>query len=226
MGLLYIMRIDWRGSVPYSELYCDTYFTKFGGRGQAQDIFLLGNGLPVRWSGVSKFHIGELGFGVGLNLLETLHHWRIHRSGGQELHYYSLDEHLLSAADITRALSDFPDFSQDLEWLLCNLSEGTHSLDSQTFFHLSLGEALSALGSFPSDIDAWYLDGFAPSKNPEMWRLELLDKVANKTASHGTFSTYTSAGWVRRNLEQSGFTVERATGYGTKRHSLKGFMQS
>lgn len=222
--------MDWRDGVPYSNLYSDFYFTKFGARGQAQEIFLSGNGLPLRWivneslSGV-PFIIGELGFGVGLNFFETLHLWRRHRSPSSILHYYSLEAHLPSPDDIRRALADFSDFTSDISHFLLNLDSfrsGLYPIDSQTFFHLSCNEALDALSSFPTAIDAWYLDGFAPSTNPQMWRLELLSQVADQTSPGGTFSTYTSAGWVRRNLEQVGFAVERVSGYGTKRHSMKG----
>ena len=87
---------------------------------------------------------------------------------------------------------------------------------------LILGDARETLPRWPGRADAWFLDGFSPAKNPELWGESLMAEVARHTAPGGTFATYTAAGHVRRSLAAAGFAVERAPGFAGKRHMTKG----
>ena len=87
---------------------------------------------------------------------------------------------------------------------------------------LGVGDARTLLPSLKCPVHAWFLDGFNPANNPELWGSDLMEVVAQKTAENGTFATYTAAGWVRRNLETAGFEVTRIKGYGRKRQMMVG----
>ena len=83
------------------------------------------------------------------------------------------------------------------------------------------GDARETLPSWDGQADAWFLDGFSPAKNPELWEESLLTEVARHTPLGGTAATYTAAGFVRRGLSSAGFAVERVAGFGRKRHMTR-----
>ncbi len=212
--------------LPFSHRYGDHYHSRHDGQAEAAHVFISGNGLPDRWAGRARFAIGELGFGTGLNVLETWRCWRAARPDGPRLSITSLDAHPLSKDAAAEALCRWTTLASLSERVLevwDRLPDGV-MLDDQTELRVVVGEAQEAVASFPTEIDAWYLDGFAPANNPAMWSAELMIELAAKTAPGGTFASYTAAGWVRRNLERAGFTVERKPGYGTKRHMIAGYL--
>lgn len=84
------------------------------------------------------------------------------------------------------------------------------------------GLAAEMLPRWDGAADAWFLDGFAPARNPELWTADLMAEVARHTAPGGTVATYTAAGHVRRALADAGFEVTRLPGYGRKRHMTAG----
>lgn len=210
--------LDWRDSViPVSRSFDDPYFSLSGGLAETRHVFLAGNGLPMRFR--DGFHIAELGFGTGLNLLATL----LAHEGSGHLHYTSFEAFPLPATDITRALSAFPETSPVAQTFLAQWSAGATTLH---FANLTatviLGDARTTLAAWQGTADAWFLDGFSPAKNPELWSPEILGEVARHTAPGGTFATYTAAGHVRRALAEAGFTVTRQPGFGSKRHMTSG----
>ena len=209
--------------LPFSNRFEDHYYSRNDGRAECDHVFIQGNRVLQRWGEAEKFLIGELGFGTGLNFLETWAQWCETRKQGQHLTFVSVEGFPMNKADATKALAHWPDLAHLSDQLLDQWSDLFHSIeiDSQTTLHVHYGRADKILHDFPK-VDAWYLDGFAPAKNPDMWSLELMKLVGEKTKTTGTFASYTAAGWVRRNLEEAGFTVEKRPGFGTKRDMIAG----
>ncbi|MCY0150443.1 tRNA (5-methylaminomethyl-2-thiouridine)(34)-methyltransferase MnmD [Hoeflea sp. G2-23] len=219
-------QLSWReGDMPYSEEFGDFYYSKTDGRSECRHVFLAGNDLPERFAGSNVFTIGELGFGTGLNFIETWSAWQMAAPEGARLEFHSFELHLLSRETMLRALSAWPDLagrSQQLTDTWPQRPEGDIELEfvsgSKTVsLRIHHGQALLRLGEARLLADAWYLDGFSPARNPEMWSAELLGAVAQKTAPGGTAATYSAAGWVRRNLQAAGFAVEKRPGHVGKR---------
>jgi tRNA U34 5-methylaminomethyl-2-thiouridine-forming methyltransferase MnmC len=213
--------LDWRdGSIPIATRFDDPYFSLSGGLAETRHVFLAGNHLPARFA--PDFHIAELGFGTGLNMLAALIAWRASGSPGP-LTFTSFEAFPLSLPDTARALSAFPEALAVAEPLFTQWPTGriaTPDLDATIIF----GDARETLPAWAGDADAWFLDGFSPSKNPELWSPDLMAAVARHTRPHGTFATYTAAGHVRRALSDAGFVVTRQPGFGTKRHMSTGVL--
>ena len=213
--------LNWRdGVIPVATRFDDPYFSLSGGLAETRHVFLAGNGLPDRFR--DGFQIAELGFGTGLNLLATV----LAHKGRQHLHYTSFEAFPLPAADIERALQAFPELAPILPDFLRKWAAGATTLQ---FPNLSatiiLGDARQTLTTWTGHADAWFLDGFSPAKNPELWSPDLMAEVARHTAPGGTFATYTAAGHVRRALAEAGFTVTRQPGFGSKRHMSIGVLK-
>lgn len=216
--------------VPFSEKFEDAFYSRQDGRAETAHVFLAGNGLPKRFFDSDRFVIAELGFGTGLSFLETLGQWRSVRQPGQQLKYVSFERFPISADDMARALAQWPEFetsAADLVKRWADVSPGDGSrrnwqMDGQTELCLLIGDANDAVAAWDGLADAWFLDGFAPARNPEMWGRDLMADVFGKTARGGSFATYTAAGWVRRNLTAAGFAVEKRPGFGGKREMMCG----
>lgn len=213
-------------NVPFAPQFGDTYYSKAGGLGEARYVFLQGNQLPERWSGGKPFTIAELGFGTGLNFLTTVQlllSLPAHKR--PKLTYVSFELYPMNGADITRALSQWPELTPLKDKLLdvWQLKSGWNVIViGGVTLKLGIGDAYEMLGPLSTQFDAWYLDGFNPARNPELWCKDMMYAVSRKTAAGGTFGTYTAAGWVRRNLQGAGFEVSRIKGYGTKRQMMVG----
>lgn len=208
--------LDWRDEIPVSTRFDDPYYSLDNGLQETRHTFLAGNGLPERFR--DGFHIAELGFGTGLNLLATLHLWRTTGQRGQ-LQFTSFEAFPLHGPEMTRAQAAFVELSD----IAAELAPFWHQ-DARSFalpdlkFTMITGDARETLPQWEGCADAWFLDGFSPAKNPELWSPELMAQVASHTTESGTAATYTAAGHVRRALAEAGMTVTRQTGYGRKRH--------
>jgi tRNA U34 5-methylaminomethyl-2-thiouridine-forming methyltransferase MnmC len=216
------------GDMPYSQQFGDHFYSRADGRAECHHVFMGGNGLPERWNGAADFTIGELGFGTGLNFLETWRSWKECRVPGQALHYVSFEAFPMTSGQIERALSPWPVLTPLAGKMLGRWSEltevpATWRLDAQTSLTVVVGAALDGVRAWGGIADAWYLDGFAPSKNPEMWSEDLMQAVGDHTRAGGTFASYTAAGWVRRNLQAAGFIVEKRPGHAGKREMIRGY---
>ena len=213
--------ISWLNDfVPYSRHFHDCYFDEKDGLQESRHVFLAGNRLPYRFR--AGFHIAELGFGTGLNLFASLQAWQQHSVIGQ-LRYTSFEVAPLSTSDMRRALTPFRELLPYAESILVSLDAGKSSIVLPNIeFNLIVGDARQTLPNWIGKVDAWFLDGFAPTRNPELWEPNLLASVAACTQPKGTFATYSAAGGVRRTLQAVGFSVQRKSGFGRKRHMCVG----
>ncbi len=210
--------LSWReGDVPVSTRFDDPYFSLAGGLAETGHVFLAGNDLPKRFR--DGFHIGELGFGTGLNFLAAVRCW-IDAGVTGRLDFTSFEAYPLSRDQMARALSAFPDLATLAEALLAGWEQrdGPIRIGDTARLTLIEGDARRTLPAWTGAADAWFLDGFSPARNPELWQPDLMAQVARHTAPKGTAATYTAAGFVRRGLQDAGFTVTRTTGFARKRH--------
>jgi len=212
--------VNWRdGVIPVSVQFDDPYFSLADGLAETRHVFLAGNDLPARFR--PGFHIAELGFGTGLNLLATLMEWRAAGIPGP-LRYTSFEAYPLDAPTMARALDAFPQARTIADPILAQWAAGPGIRLPDLHADIILGDARDTLPAWRGQADAWFLDGFSPAKNPEMWSPALMAEVAAHTAPNGSFATYTAAGHVRRALADAGFHVTRRPGHARKRHMTTG----
>jgi tRNA U34 5-methylaminomethyl-2-thiouridine-forming methyltransferase MnmC len=211
--------LEWKGGVPVSRRFDDPFYSLEDGLAEARHVFLGGNGLPARFR--DGFHIAELGFGTGLNFAAAAIAWREARVGGR-LHFTSFEAFPLAPADLRAALDHFPEAAPFGEMIETALNGRAGGDDLGITLSVVIGDARQTVPAWSGRADAWFLDGFAPARNPELWEDSLMRAVAAHTAPGGTFATYSAAGSVRRALEAAGFEVERRSGYGRKRHMTAG----
>lgn len=204
--------------LPVSAAYDDPFFT--GGPGEVAHVFLAGNGLPGRLR--DGFQVAELGFGTGLNLLMLAQTW----AGPGTIRFTSFEALPIAPADMDRALAPFglPGTGALVaQWAAAGGPVRRLALPGVEA-EVILGDARQTLPTWGGRADAWFLDGFAPARNPDLWSAPILAEVARSTAPGGTCATYTAAGHVRRGLAAAGFAVQRVPGYGRKRHMTTGRM--
>lgn len=229
--------------IPTASQFDDVYFSDANGLLESQYVFLQNNGLPQRWIQCQSdtFVIAETGFGTGLNFLATVAAFTTLLSSENPvklptLYFISTEKYPLNKADLSAALSHWPQLKAFSDALLQQYPlplPGCHRLifaGGKLILDLWLGDiehSLPQLSSPPTGlVDAWYLDGFAPSKNPQMWTHELYCQMVRLAKKDCTFATFTCAGTVKRGLQQAGFTVEKRTGFGRKRHMLAGKLEN
>jgi len=218
--------VVWTPEGPRSTRFDDIYHAA-DGLAEARTVFLRGCGLPEGWAGRSRFVVAELGFGTGLNVLALLQLWRERRPPGGRLHVFSVEAHPLSAEAAARALAAFPELSELARPLLAAWPgrargyERIEFADLGAVLDVATAEAAEALAAWDGLADAWFLDGFAPSRNPEMWRPEVLDLAAARSRPGARLATFTVAGAVRRGLQARGFALTRAPGHGRKKERLE-----
>ncbi len=227
---------------PVSDQFDDVYFSNVNGLEETRYVFLKQNHLPERWQEFDqrRFVIGETGFGTGLNFL-AVWQWfnefrRNHPDAAlKELHFISFEKYPLSLADLKKAHEAWPELAEYAEKLQkhypaavpeCHrivLEDGAITLD------LWFGDIKDCMPQVPYNeqglIDAWFLDGFAPSKNPEMWNQNLFNNMAKLAKQDCTVATFTAAGFVRRGLNEAGFAMKKVKGFGTKREMIAGSME-
>ncbi|MCJ8519492.1 tRNA U34 5-methylaminomethyl-2-thiouridine-forming methyltransferase MnmC [Pseudorhizobium tarimense] len=220
--------LQWHeGDMPFSTQFGDHFYCRSDGRLECGHVFLAGNGLPERWQASGNFRIGELGFGTGLNFCETWRQWKRNWRPGSSLHFTSFELYPMQAQEIDRALSHWSEIEDERRalveaWPAEPQGRVEIIADEQTRLTVSIGPALEGVSAESACFDAWFLDGFAPSRNPEMWSPELMQAIHDHTRPGGSFATYAAAGFVRRNLQAAGFAVERRPGFAGKREMLCG----
>ncbi len=215
-------RLSWReGDLPVSDQFDDPYFSLQNGLLETEHVFLAGNDLPARFQ--PGFHIAELGFGTGLNMLAA---WRAWEESGQStpLRFTSFEAFPMAPTDMARALEAFPAITPWAERFLAHWTGDGYCDLGSLQLEVVIGDARRSLPEWTGQANAWFLDGFSPAKHPELWQEDLMQAVADHTASNGTAATYTAAGFVRRGLEVAGFKVERTPGFGRKRHMTQAIL--
>lgn len=235
---LHHARLDWNeAGTPVSSDFGDVYFSNDNGLSETRYVFLQQNQLPARFShhDGDTFVIGETGFGTGLNFLATMKAFleQTSQSGNAlRLHFISFEKYPLTRDDLRKALDAWPElahFSQDLvkQWPLpVSGCHRLHFASGRICLDLWFGDIKDMLPQVPHQadglVDAWYLDGFSPAKNPEMWTQDLFDGLARLARPSATLSTFTCAGFVRRGLIAAGFAMKKVKGHGSKREMLAG----
>lgn len=222
-------RIEWQDSTPRAPAYQDIYFSADSGLAESRHVFLQGNDLPRRlaaWQAERPFVIGETGFGTGRN---TLMAWRLFEqtaSASARLHILSIEAHPLQADDLQVLWpTDNPlsTYAQRLLALWPPALRGIHrlQLSPRVTLDLVLDDARNGLTQLDVGVDAWFLDGFAPARNPAMWSQEIFAQLARASQPGATFATYTCARLVRDNAANAGFIWQKAPGFGRKRDMLR-----
>ena len=208
--------LDWVGTVPVSRRFADPYYSLEDGLAESRHVFLGGNDLPARFC--PGFTIAELGFGTGLNVLAAWDAWRAAGIDGA-LAVTSFEAFPMPAQRMEASLSAFPELAELAQPFVTAWAEGRRRIRLDNLdLTVVEGDARETLPRWTGTADAWFLDGFAPAKNPELWGEVLMEEVARHTAPGGTAATYSAAGHVRRALAAAGFAVSRRPGFGAKRH--------
>lgn len=225
-------QLDWDDQGrPRSRVFDDVYFSDQSGLDETRYVFLEQNRLAERFAALSsggRLVIGETGFGTGLNFLCAWQLFEQHAVADARLHFVSVEKYPLSPADLQRALALWPELKPLADQLLTHyvaIHQGFQRIvldNGRVTLTLLIGDALEQLPQLDAQIDAWFLDGFAPAKNPEMWTAELFAELARLAAPGSTISTFTSTGWVRRLLNAAGFKMKRTPGIGHKWEILRG----
>lgn len=206
--------------VPRSKQFDDVYFSLQDGLAETRHVFLDGNGLPGIWEGRDSFTICETGFGTGLNFLALLKMWRDapKSKSPRELCYISFEKYPLSNEKIRRYLSHWEELSVELEMML----EG--DLPCGVELKVIIGDVNDQMPGLEvvQGVDCWFLDGFKPSSNPDMWSDKVFSNMARLSNHEASFATFTAAGFVRRGLQAAGFEVRKISGFGCKREMIVG----
>ncbi|NDU87099.1 MAG: FAD-dependent 5-carboxymethylaminomethyl-2-thiouridine(34) oxidoreductase MnmC [Ferrovum sp.] len=219
--------LSYEGGVPFSSEYGDVYHSRAGALAQCQAVFLGGNDLPERWKNCTSFQILETGFGLGLNFLETWRVWRQHAPLTARLHFVSVENSPLRAAELRSALAPQTALVEEARALIAAwpvLTPGLHRIEfdhGRVILHLALGPMETLLGQLTLAADAVYLDGFSPRVNPVPWSDPVLRQVARLCRHGATLASWCVAGDVRRTLEHHGFRTWKCPGFGPKRERLQ-----
>ncbi|MFK7839841.1 MAG: tRNA (5-methylaminomethyl-2-thiouridine)(34)-methyltransferase MnmD [Bdellovibrionales bacterium] len=216
-------------SAPRSKQFDDVYFSAQDGLAETRHVFLDGNDLLNQWVDRDRFLIGETGFGTGLNFLAVWALFDCHRAPDQHLHFISVEKYPLSVDEVYDALSHWPELDLYRDQLVSVYPDACEGVFHHDFGAVSLSvyfdDVLKGLSQYPANVDAWFLDGFRPSSNLEMWTEDVFKEVARLSQSETRFATFTSAGFVRRGLESVGFDVKKVPGFGRKREMSVGVLR-
>ncbi|GGK73146.1 bifunctional tRNA (5-methylaminomethyl-2-thiouridine)(34)-methyltransferase MnmD/FAD-dependent 5-carboxymethylaminomethyl-2-thiouridine(34) oxidoreductase MnmC [Amphritea balenae] len=222
--------LKWEFDTPISPQFDDYYFSSDDGLAESEYVYIQGNNLQECFHSLTSpsFTIAETGFGTGLNFLTTWQLWKNSATADKTLHFISVEKYPISKQDLTRALSAWPQLKDEADQLLekyPQLTPGFHKLtfdSGQVELTLMLGDVIDCYNQLTVKADSWFLDGFAPAKNPDMWTPELFQLMARLSKPDTTFATFTCARVVRDGLKQAGFNIQKRTGFGLKREMLYG----
>lgn len=237
-------KLDWNESgTPVSHQFDDVYFSNANGLEESRYVFIKQNHLPERWESFSqpRFTIAETGFGTGLNFLAAWQQFDAFRTEHpqaslKQLHFISFEKYPISIGDLIKAHAAWPElaqYAQQLQDIYPIAIPECHRLilaDGMITLDLWFGDIHDSLPKIANNqdgiIDAWFLDGFAPSKNQDMWNDDLFNGMASMTKQHGTCATFTAAGFVRRGLIEAGFDMKKVKGFGIKREMIAGTLRA
>ncbi|WP_210395701.1 bifunctional tRNA (5-methylaminomethyl-2-thiouridine)(34)-methyltransferase MnmD/FAD-dependent 5-carboxymethylaminomethyl-2-thiouridine(34) oxidoreductase MnmC [Motiliproteus sediminis] len=226
-----VAELDWSADgLPRSRTFDDVYFSPGDGLEETRYVYLQHNNLPQRWHdpGLRHFTVAETGFGTGLNFLATWQQWRQHAPPAARLDYLSVEKYPLAPRDLARALALWPPLNELSQQLLTAYplpTAGYHRLSfdqGRVVLTLMIGDAEHHFQQQDSQVDAWFLDGFTPTRNPDIWTPELFAAVGRLSRPGTTVATFTAASSIRKQLQNTGFETRIAAGFGPKRHMLHG----
>ena len=222
--------LDWSvENTPRSLRFGDLYFSDLDGLDETKYVFLNGNKLPEIWRSTDRFIIAETGFGTGLNFFATWQLWRETSTPNSNLIYYSIEKYPLTISQIAKSISHWPDLKPLLEefkkdYVSTEINSQTLLFDKGSVtLRLIFGDVRQVLSQATFSSDAWFLDGFAPSCNPEMWSDNVFREVARLSKKGSRLATFTAASDVRRGLTNVGFNMVKTPGFGKKREMLTGY---
>lgn len=223
--------LAWAGTTPWSARFDDIYHSAQGGLEQARHVFLGGNDLlgdHAAWQGRERFVICETGFGLGLNFLATWQAWKADPNRCRRLHFVSVEKHPFTRVDLATSHAQWPELTELSAQLVTAwpvLVPGLHRLhfdhDNVTLT-LVFGDASDWLPRLSLAADAFYLDGFAPDRNPEPWSAETMAQLRGLAAPGATLATWSVAEDVTQHVGEAGFHWEKRPGFGNKRYMLAG----
>lgn len=209
-----------------SEIFDDVYFSPEDGLAETRYVFLDGNNLPAAWGDKDEFVIAETGFGTGLNFLAAWALFEETAKTGQRLHFVSVEKYPLSREQILEALSVWDELSFRSEKLCDVYSIEADILDVQITDNVRLevhfGDVGDVIVGWERPVDAWFLDGFKPSSNPDMWSDNVFENIGRLSRTGTSLATFTAVGFVRRGLNAVGFDIKRIDGFGWKWHMSVG----
>ncbi len=216
----------------FSTTYDDVYHSSYGAAGQARHVFLAGNQLPERWQDKDRFVILETGFGTGLNFLVTWQTWRDDPQRCRRLHFVSFEKHPFALTDLEKIHANWPELTElasemRAKWPpLCPGVHRLHLAGGQVILTLFFGDASQQIRTVDAAVDAFFLDGFSPAKNPELWSADFCRALSRLSSFGTTIATWSSQGELRRSLQEAEFEVEKRPGFAGKRHMLAGHFRS
>lgn len=219
-------KLSWQDGQPESAAYGDIYFSRAGGLEETRHVFINSSDIARRTADSAYLSVCETGFGTGLNFLTCWQEWRRNASANARLNYWAVEKYPLQQTDLQQALSQFPELAEFSNQLLQAYPlplPGWHSIvfdSGRVSLTLMFDDIAAIMPVFNANIDVWFLDGFAPAKNPDMWCDELFAAMQRLTNKNGCAATFTAAGHVKRNLMAAGFEVEKKSGFGHKRDML------
>lgn len=223
--------LEWRDGQPVSARFGDVYFSRDNGLEETRYVFLGHNHLPERFANLKpgqSFVVAETGFGTGLNFLATWQAFDRQAPDDAILHFVSVERFPLTTGDLRQALALWPELAGHADELCRHyppLVVGCHRLvldGGRVRLTLFFGDVLEAMDELEFAADAWFLDGFAPACNPQLWQDRVIDDIRRHSRPGATLATFTAVGRVRRALAEAGFTMERVPGFGHKREMIRG----
>ena len=213
---------------PASRRFDDIYFSTDDGLMESRHVFLTGINAPEIWQNKARFTLLENGFGTGLNFTLTCQAWLKSAAPDAHLTYIATEKYPLNKPDMSRALSHWPELDTEKQALLNSTPPQNagfhqrHLFEGRITLLLLMGDSAAMLNELDARVDAFYLDGFAPSRNPDMWSAEIFSQLARLAAPSAKLASFTAAGFVRRGLSAHGFKMQKSPGFGKKRENLRG----
>ncbi len=225
--------VSWKDGAPWSAQFEDIYYSPGAGLEASNAVFVEPNQLGPRFKTLEQdFVLAETGFGTGLNFFATLALWSKTRQGSASLTYITTELFPLEL-EVVKKVAELeaiePEISKILFESYPSPVKGHYQIDFEQLgvkLVMLWGDALESLNEIEVSVDAWYLDGFAPRCNSELWSKGLFKRIANLSSDQATFSTFSAAGEVRRGLKEVGFEVEKIPGFASKKHSSRGVYSS
>lgn len=224
-------KLRWREAQPYSTVFEDSYCCSHNGLAKSHHVFIEGNRLKPRFSSMAEqtsFVVAETGFGTGLNFLACCETFLQYAPESATLHFISVEKYPLRADDLARALQRWTTLAPLAAQLLnaypalCPGFHRRHLAGGRVVLTLMFGDAAQMLSYCDARVDAWFLDGFTPARNPDMWSQNVFDQLRRLSHSNTSLATIISADAVQHGLSQAGFTLQNTQGHGSRWGVLPG----